>query len=145
MRAFAVSKTRNKDDADDLVQETLLKAIEKEDQFEVGTNMVAWLVTILRNTYYDRVRSHAVSRTDSIEEMEAGFDIETPGVQVTTVEISELNDYIDGLPETEQEMIRMTAEEMSSQQIADALNMSVVNTRTRLCRLRKEMYRRFHA
>lgn len=145
MRAFAASKTRNKDDANDLVQETLLKAIEKEDQFEVGTNMVAWLVTILRNTHYDRVRSHAVSRTDSIDEMEAGFDIETPGMQVTTVELSELNDYIDGLPEADQEIIRMTAEGMSSQQIADALNSSVVSTRTRLCRLRKEMYGRFRA
>ena len=91
LRAFAVSKTRNQDDADDLVQQTSLKAIENADQFEEGTNMIAWLITIARNLYLDRQRSHAVSRTDSIDQME-GFDVETPGDQVDFVELSELNE-----------------------------------------------------
>lgn len=57
MRAFAISLTRNVSSADDLVQESLVKAWTNLDKFQAGTNMRAWLFTILRNTFYsDRRR-----------------------------------------------------------------------------------------
>lgn len=56
MRAFAISLTRNTALADDMVQDTLIKAWTNIDKFEVGTNMRAWLFTILRNTYYSSRR-----------------------------------------------------------------------------------------
>ncbi len=52
LRAFALSLCRNPTLADDLVQETVLKAWKSMGKFETGTNMRAWLFTILRNTYY---------------------------------------------------------------------------------------------
>jgi RNA polymerase sigma-70 factor (ECF subfamily) len=52
LRAFAWSLSRNSADADDLVQDTLIKAWTSKDKFEPGTNLRAWLFTILRNTYY---------------------------------------------------------------------------------------------
>jgi RNA polymerase sigma-70 factor (ECF subfamily) len=52
LRAFAWSLSHNSADADDLVQDTLIKAWTHRDKFEVGTNLRAWLFTILRNTYY---------------------------------------------------------------------------------------------
>ena len=52
MRAFAISLTRNGSLADDMVQDTLVKAWTNIEKFEPGTNMRAWLFTILRNTYY---------------------------------------------------------------------------------------------
>lgn len=52
LRAFALSLCRNGTLADDLVQETVMKAWKSIDKFETGTNMRAWLFTILRNTYY---------------------------------------------------------------------------------------------
>lgn len=52
LRAFAMSLCRNPTLADDLVQETVMKAWKAIDRFEVGTNMRAWLFTILRNCYY---------------------------------------------------------------------------------------------
>ena len=55
LRAFAWSLSRNSSDADDLVQETLIKAWTHRDRFEPGTNLRAWLFTILRNTYYTAV------------------------------------------------------------------------------------------
>ena len=58
MRAFALSLTRNGSSADDLVQDTIVKAWKNIDKFTAGTNMRAWLFTILRNTFYsDRRRS----------------------------------------------------------------------------------------
>tara|TARA_R110000822_G_scaffold53474_2_gene137946 strand:+ start:638 stop:940 length:303 start_codon:yes stop_codon:yes gene_type:complete len=56
MRAFAISLTRNGAVADDMVQDTLVKAWTNIEKFEVGTNMRAWLFTILRNTYYSSRR-----------------------------------------------------------------------------------------
>ncbi|BAQ67757.1 RNA polymerase sigma factor [Rhodovulum sulfidophilum] len=56
MRAFALSLTRNSATADDLVQDAIVKAWSNFDKFEPGTNLRAWLFTILRNTYYSMHR-----------------------------------------------------------------------------------------
>jgi len=52
LKAFAISLTRDLDKAEDLVQDTILRAISKQEYFEEGTNLQAWLFTILRNHYY---------------------------------------------------------------------------------------------
>ena len=58
LRAFAISLTRNPATADDLVQDTIVKAWTNLDGFVMGTNLRAWLFTILRNTFYsDRRKS----------------------------------------------------------------------------------------
>ncbi len=66
MRAFAMSLCRNSATADDLVQEALIKAWSNIDSFEPGSNMRAWLFTILRNTYYSlhRKRKREVEDVD---------------------------------------------------------------------------------
>lgn len=56
LRAFAMSLTRNPSVADDMVQDTIEKAWTNIDKFQQGTNMRAWLFTILRNTYYSSRR-----------------------------------------------------------------------------------------
>ncbi len=68
MRAFAISLTRNGSLADDMVQDTVVKAWTNIDKFQPGTNMRAWLFTILRNTYYSsrRKSNREVSDADGI-------------------------------------------------------------------------------
>lgn len=56
LRAFAMSLTRDRSQADDLVQDTIVRAWSKIDQFQVGTNMRAWMFTILRNCFYTQRR-----------------------------------------------------------------------------------------
>lgn len=56
LRAFARTFYRDPCDADDLVQETLTKALAKIHQFEAGTSMKSWLFTIMRNTFYTKIR-----------------------------------------------------------------------------------------
>lgn len=68
LRAFAWSLSHNAADADDLVQETLAKAWINRDRFEDGSNLRAWLFTILRNTFYSARRKtrREVSDSDGI-------------------------------------------------------------------------------
>jgi len=56
LRAFAIHLTQNVTRADDLVQDTILKGWTNIEKFEPGTNMRAWLFTILRNTYFSDIR-----------------------------------------------------------------------------------------
>jgi RNA polymerase sigma-70 factor (ECF subfamily) len=68
LRAFARSLTRDASAADDLVQDTVVKAWSNIDKFEAGTNMRAWLFTILRNTFYSlrRKRAREVADVDGV-------------------------------------------------------------------------------
>src|SRR5919108_126293 len=73
LRVFALSLSRDSQRADDLVQETLVKAWQKRQSFEEGTNLKAWLFTILRNNYLSelRKRNHSLveANSDSIERL----------------------------------------------------------------------------
>ncbi|WP_172330592.1 RNA polymerase sigma factor [Mangrovicoccus sp. HB161399] len=70
LRAFAMSLTRQPAAADDLVQDTVLKAWSNFDKFQTGTNLRAWLFTILRNTYYS-------DRRKKVREVEDGDGVLT--------------------------------------------------------------------
>jgi RNA polymerase sigma-70 factor, ECF subfamily len=86
LRAFAMSLCGNRDYADDLVQDTLMRAWMKMDRFEAGTNLHAWLFTILRHAFYSdrRKRRREVedadgsyaSRLTTIPGQEARLDLE---------------------------------------------------------------------
>src|SRR5690348_1598567 len=69
LRAFAISLARNVDRADDLVQETLLRALANIDSFQPGTNMSAWLFTILRNHF----RSEYRKRRREVEDADGSY------------------------------------------------------------------------
>src|SRR5260370_571739 len=69
LRAFAISLCGNVDKADDLVQETLLRALSHIEQFEPGTNMPAWLFTILRNLF----RSDYRKRRREVEDDDGSY------------------------------------------------------------------------
>ena len=66
LRAFAISLTNDFNRADDLVQDTLVRALAHIDRFERGTNLNAWLFTILRNSFFSehRKRVHEVADSD---------------------------------------------------------------------------------
>src|SRR5215468_7554391 len=69
LRAFAISLSGNRDRADDLVQETLVRALANIESFQPGTNMSAWLFTILRNLF----RSEYRKRRREVEDADGHF------------------------------------------------------------------------
>src|SRR4051794_28633642 len=88
LRAFAISLSRNVDRADDLVQETLLRAIDNIDSFQPGTNMSAWLLTILRNLF----RSDYRKRRREVQDPDGNYaeTLISPAEQQGRVEFEEL-------------------------------------------------------
>lgn len=67
LRAFAWSLARNHQESDDLVQETLVKALANLHRFEPGTNLRSWLFTIMRNSFYNSVKIAARERTGAAD------------------------------------------------------------------------------
>jgi RNA polymerase sigma-70 factor (ECF subfamily) len=65
LRAYAISLTRNRERADDLVQETILRALAHSETFTPGTKLTAWLCTILRNAFLTELRKRARELEDA--------------------------------------------------------------------------------
>jgi len=89
LRAFAVSLSRNPERADDLVQETLLRAWSDLGRFEPGTNMGAWLTTILRNEFYSESRK----RRRQVEDVDGRY-AETLVVQAEQITCTEYAEFL---------------------------------------------------
>src|SRR5271168_2836164 len=90
LRAFAISLSGNVDRADDLVQETLLRALANIESFEPGTNMSAWLFTILRNLF----RSEYRKRRREVEDADGRYaeTLKSHPEQTGRVEFSEFRE-----------------------------------------------------
>jgi RNA polymerase sigma-70 factor (ECF subfamily) len=96
LRAFAISLSGNVDHADDLVQETLLRAIANINSFQPGTHMSAWLFTILRNQF----RSEYRKRRREVEDADGSYvdSLKSPPEQQGRVEFEEFRVALAKLP-----------------------------------------------
>ena len=141
LRAFAISLCGNVDRADDLVQETLLRALANIESFEPGTNMSAWLFTILRNLF----RSEYRKRRREVEDPD-GFHAESlksPPAQHSRIEYEELRAAMAVLPADQREALLLVGASGFSYEEAAAICDCAIGTiksrvnraRARLCEL----------
>jgi RNA polymerase sigma-70 factor (ECF subfamily) len=141
----ALRLTGNPADADDLVQETVLKAYRAWDQYERGTNAKGWLLTILRNSFINEYRRRARHPEnvdlDTIEPFAVFGDIqeEDPqGAFFDKIVDDEVLRAIDALPEVFRETVVLSdVEGMSYQEIARILDVPVGTVKSRLFRARQ--------
>jgi RNA polymerase sigma-70 factor (ECF subfamily) len=103
LRAFAWSLSHNSADADDLVQDTLIKAWTHRAKFEPGTNLRAWLFTILRNTYYTAVVRRR--REVSDESGKHAASLSAPPTQDWSVAMRSLQAALQRLPDEHREAL----------------------------------------
>lgn len=146
----ALRLTRNADRAQDLVQDTYLKAIRARSQFAAGTNLKAWLYTILHNTWRNRKRDGARSRVEFDSEAmersaETGIDryVEvTPESLLLRASLNaDLQAALDGLGEAFREVVWLRdVDELTYQEIADVLQIPIGTVMSRLSRGRKQLY-----
>ena len=145
--ATALRLTRNRADAEDLVQDTLVKAFRFSDKFEPGTNLRAWLSTILHNTWRNRVRDagREAVEVDStrLEEAEAAADgsstSETPEQLLLRNTLDgDLRAALDDLPDVFRQAVWMRdVEEFSYAEIAKMLDVPIGTVMSRISRGRR--------
>ncbi len=138
LRAFAISLTNNVDAADDLVQETILKAWKNIDRFERGTNLNAWLFTILRNQFHTVWRKQRREVEDP-DEAHAGKLRSIPA-QPGHLALIEMREALEKLPPDQREALLLVgAEGLSYEEAAQICAVAVGTIKSRVNRARKRL------
>lgn len=138
LRAFAWSLSRNPADADDLVQETLTKAWTYRHRFEPGSNLRAWLFTILRNTWYTTASKRGREVAD--EDGRHALGLSTEGSQEWSVELTALRTALDRLPPEHREAIVMVgAAGLSYEEAAEISGCALGTIKSRVNRARNRL------
>ncbi len=152
----ALRLTRAPADAEDLVQETYLKAFRAAGSFEPGTNLRAWLFTILHNTvrnrFRDRARDGESVDTEMAERAADASVASEPGGPVTPETLllretlgPELQAAVDALPEAFRQVVWLRdVEEFSYAEIANMLDVPLGTVMSRLSRARRMLFDRLH-
>ena len=154
LHAVACRLTRNPTEAEDLVQDTLVKAMRARDQFQAGTNMKAWLCRILTNTFINKYRRGGLERAvldgpdaDPLADGWVGASTmrqlrDPEQVALTPVVAAEVQRALDELPaEFRLAVILCDVEEFSYEEIAQIMGCPIGTVMSRLHRGRKLLQR----
>lgn len=133
---FARRLTRNASEAEDLVQDCVERALRHRDKFEPGTNLPAWLTTILKNLHFTRhKRERRIERTELTDDTTT-----TEPVQESHVMLREVGEAMEHLSPVHRRLIEVVAiEGRSYQDAADTLDVSIGTIRSRLFRARTQL------
>lgn len=138
LRAFGMSLAARPDRADDLVQETLMKAWKHRESFEAGTNLRAWLYTILRNEFYSQLRK----RRREVEDADGAYSskVATPGEQESHLDMADMRRALAQLPDDQREAITLVgALGFSYQEAAGICGTAIGTAKSRVSRAREKL------
>ena len=141
LRRFARALSSNASNSDDLVHDCIVKALENSDKFEPGTNLRAWLFTILRNCFISDVRrnrrSSKLAAADNPSWLSGG--VSAPR-QEGSIMLRRTQEEIARLPLPQREVLLLVVvENMSYEQTAQMLHLPVGTIRSRLSRARQAL------
>lgn len=138
LRAFAISLSGSISLADDLVQETLLRAWSKSDRFQPGTSLRAWLFTILRNIYYSNYRKRAREVQDSDGIYARRLTIS--GDQESHLDLEDFRKAMTKLPAEQREVLTLIgASGLSYEEAAAICEVEIGTIKSRLSRARSKL------
>ena len=145
---FALSLTSNDEDARDLLQETILKALTYRNQFTANTNFKAWVFTIMKNTFINNYRRNQKSRNtfDGNEEAlrsayRRNYASETPEMVHS---VMEMNKYIDRLDDDFRIPFKMHTDGYKYKEIAEQLDLPIGTVKSRIFFTRKKLQEMLH-
>jgi RNA polymerase sigma-70 factor (ECF subfamily) len=139
LRRYARALLRDKDRADDLVQDTILRALEKNHLYQQGTNLRAWLFTMMHNQYVNYARRSARRREKILVEQ---VPLASPAPQFASLELRDLESAIARLPEEQRETLLLIGlEGMKYEEVAQVCDVPIGTVRSRLSRAREELRR----
>lgn len=137
LRRYARALTQNVADADDLVQNCLVRAIAKMDRFEAGTNLRAWLLAIMHNIFIDSFRKKRRAREvcETTETIQKGLF--TPANQFRRVQVTDVESALAKLPAAQRSTLLLIAlENLTYEEVARITEVPVGTVRSRLSRAR---------
>ena len=138
LRAYAISLTKAVDRAEDLVQDTVLRALSRQESFEKGTNQQAWLFTILRNSFFSDHR-RAGREIEDADGRLAG-EMATSADQESRLVLQELEAALARLPREQREALLLVGMEgLSYEETAVALGCAVGTVKSRVNRARNRL------
>jgi RNA polymerase sigma-70 factor, ECF subfamily len=138
LRAFAISLSGSVSVADDLVQETLLRAWSKSDKFQPGTSLRAWLFTILRNIYYSNYRKRAREVQDSDGAYARRLTVS--GDQESHLDLEDFRKAMAKLPAEQREVLTLVgASGLSYEEAAEICKVEIGTIKSRLSRARSKL------
>lgn len=154
----ALRMTRSEADAEDLVQETYIRAFRFRDQFTLGTNMKAWLFRILTNTFINtyrrKVAQPEVTDLEGIDESSlyrrmaddraASSSPDPEAELLSRVVDTEVTDALEELPEKFRTAVLLDVEGFSYKEIAEMLGIPIGTVMSRLHRGRKFLQKRLY-
>ena len=147
----ALRLTRRPADAEDLVQDTYLKAFRSASQFKPGTNLKAWLFTILHNTYRNMRRHDGRNPVDVdseyVETAPQPASEYSPEQLLTRATLdADLQEALDGLPDTFRQAVWLRdVEELTYAEIAEVLDVPIGTVMSRISRGRRALFDRLQA
>lgn len=132
--------TMNRHDAEDLTQETFLRAIERRSSFQAGTNLRAWLLRIATNAFLDRQRRKKVMKITPLPE-EISFDSASPGQGLEDAERHKsVEAAIATLPEVQRIIFLLRGqEELSFREIGESIGMTEETARWHMMQARRQL------
>lgn len=141
LKPFAINLTKNNEKANDLYQETLYKALANKEKYNSGTNIKAWLFTIMRNIFINDYRRNAKRKT-VFDNTPEDYLINMRQVSVSnsaesTLRLKEIEAAIENLPETFKVPFRLYYEGYKYQEIAEYLDEPLGTIKSRIHFARK--------
>lgn len=140
LRRYARALTGDRVFADDLVQDTLERAWGKLHLWRRGSDLRAWLFTVMHNVYVNQLRSRAAHPAVSLDESE--LNLLDRAAQTDRLEIRDLDVAIRKLPDEQREVLLLVAlEQLSYEETARALGIPIGTVMSRLSRARERLRR----
>lgn len=143
LTGFALKLTNNMDDAEDLLQDTMLKAFSNKEKFREGTNLKGWLFTIMKNIFINKYRRAVKSRIfndDTNNQFYINSASNTAGNDgETALVMKDINKAIDRLSENLRTPFVMSYTGYKYEEIATRLNIPLGTVKVRIHNARKEL------
>lgn len=146
LRSHALRYTKNDDDADDLVQDTMIKAIRFYKNFEEGTNIKGWLFVIMRNTFINDYRKNTkknalITQSEEISSQDLSLSATTNQATGSFI-MSDIQKALASIPETYSIPFIRYFEGHKYQEIADEFSMPIGTVKTRI-HVAREMLKKY--
>ncbi len=139
LKAFACSLTRDINHAEDLVQETVLRALNNQEKFIPGSNLLAWLFTILRNLFLSEIRRNK-TYAEIVPQIQARGKSNMAGNQHNHMQLAELLNAVAELPPQQKRAVTMVgALGYSYEETAEREECAVGTVKSRVSRARSTL------